>query len=197
MFLIKTWWEEVISKTFKNVGLVFFFSVTVCNSVLRRSWQTFSRYILLKYLFLNRLWCVSESWKQLSCQPDIKFASAPNLCCEIALKHLLLHNITQCWMYAMEIYNSDILPCIYLFQEAKDDSGCIVCPLCDKGFQTQHQLTMHIRQVTCTPNSFVQYTVAYLLIFLGLYASQQRWHKVKYHLSKYFQNTLRQTTWEN
>ncbi|XP_051737490.1 ras-responsive element-binding protein 1 isoform X2 [Ctenopharyngodon idella] len=31
-------------------------------------------------------------------------------------------------------------------QEAKDDSGCIVCPLCDKGFQTQHQLTMHIRQ---------------------------------------------------
>lgn len=72
-------------------------------------------------------------------------------------------------MYAMEIYNSDVLPCIYLFQEAKDDSGCIVCPLCDKGFQTQHQLTMHIRQVTCTPNSFVQYTVAYLLIFLGLY----------------------------
>uniref|UniRef100_A0A8C1WQC6 Ras-responsive element-binding protein 1 n=2 Tax=Cyprinus carpio TaxID=7962 RepID=A0A8C1WQC6_CYPCA len=31
-------------------------------------------------------------------------------------------------------------------QEAKDDSGCIVCPLCDKSFQTQHQLTMHIRQ---------------------------------------------------
>lgn len=31
-------------------------------------------------------------------------------------------------------------------QEAKDDSGLIVCPLCDKGFQTQHQLTMHIRQ---------------------------------------------------
>ncbi|XP_051538598.1 ras-responsive element-binding protein 1-like isoform X2 [Myxocyprinus asiaticus] len=31
-------------------------------------------------------------------------------------------------------------------QEAKDDSGCLVCPLCDKGFQTQHQLTMHIRQ---------------------------------------------------
>lgn len=53
-------------------------------------------------------------------------------------------------MYAIEIYNSDILPCVYLFQEAKDDSGCIVCPLCEKGFQTQHQLTMHIRQVTCT-----------------------------------------------
>ncbi|KAK7118013.1 hypothetical protein R3I94_021754 [Phoxinus phoxinus] len=31
-------------------------------------------------------------------------------------------------------------------QEAKDDSGLLVCPLCDKGFQTQHQLTMHIRQ---------------------------------------------------
>ncbi|XP_051543580.1 ras-responsive element-binding protein 1-like isoform X2 [Myxocyprinus asiaticus] len=31
-------------------------------------------------------------------------------------------------------------------QEAKDDSRCLVCPLCDKGFQTQHQLTMHIRQ---------------------------------------------------
>lgn len=31
-------------------------------------------------------------------------------------------------------------------QEAKDDSGTLVCPLCDKGFQTQHQLTMHIRQ---------------------------------------------------
>ncbi|XP_057178185.1 ras-responsive element-binding protein 1 isoform X1 [Triplophysa rosa] len=31
-------------------------------------------------------------------------------------------------------------------QEAKDDSGFIVCPLCDKAFQTQHQLTMHIRQ---------------------------------------------------
>ncbi|TRY89169.1 hypothetical protein DNTS_018082 [Danionella cerebrum] len=31
-------------------------------------------------------------------------------------------------------------------QEAKDDGGCIVCPLCEKGFQTQHQLTMHIRQ---------------------------------------------------
>ncbi|XP_059380241.1 ras-responsive element-binding protein 1-like isoform X1 [Carassius carassius] len=31
-------------------------------------------------------------------------------------------------------------------QEAKDDSGSLVCPLCDKSFQTQHQLTMHIRQ---------------------------------------------------
>ncbi|XP_059390978.1 ras-responsive element-binding protein 1-like isoform X1 [Carassius carassius] len=31
-------------------------------------------------------------------------------------------------------------------QEAKNDSGCLVCPLCDKSFQTQHQLTMHIRQ---------------------------------------------------
>ncbi|XP_051971187.1 ras-responsive element-binding protein 1-like isoform X2 [Xyrauchen texanus] len=31
-------------------------------------------------------------------------------------------------------------------QDAKDDSRCLVCPLCDKGFQTQHQLTMHIRQ---------------------------------------------------
>lgn len=31
-------------------------------------------------------------------------------------------------------------------QEAKDESGCIACPLCDKGFQNQHQLTMHIRQ---------------------------------------------------
>ncbi|KTG33440.1 hypothetical protein cypCar_00041299, partial [Cyprinus carpio] len=31
-------------------------------------------------------------------------------------------------------------------QDAKDDSGCIVCPLCDKSFQTQHQFTMHIRQ---------------------------------------------------
>lgn len=100
-------------------------------------------------------------------------------------------------MYTMEIYNSDVLPCIYLFQEAKDDSGLLVCPLCDKGFQTQHQLTMHIRQVTCTPNSFVQYTVAYLLISYSLYASQQRWKKDKYHLSKYFQNMLRQTTLES
>lgn len=31
-------------------------------------------------------------------------------------------------------------------QEVKDNSGCTVCPLCDKAFQTQHQLTMHIRQ---------------------------------------------------
>ncbi len=36
----------------------------------------------------------------------------------------------------------------YLFQEAKDDGGCIICPLCDKRIHTQHQLTMHIRQVT-------------------------------------------------
>ncbi len=53
-------------------------------------------------------------------------------------------------MYAVEIYNY-IYFISYLFQEAKDDSGCISCPLCDKSFQTQHQLTMHIRQVTYTP----------------------------------------------
>ncbi|KAF7708934.1 ras-responsive element-binding protein 1 isoform X1 [Silurus meridionalis] len=31
-------------------------------------------------------------------------------------------------------------------QDAKDDSGPLICPLCDKNCQTQHQLTMHIRQ---------------------------------------------------
>lgn len=69
-----------------------------------------------------------------------------------ALKHKLLsHSIIQCSVHAVEIYNYKHF-ILYLFQEAKDDSGCIVCPLCDKSFQTQHQLTMHIRQVTCTCN---------------------------------------------
>ncbi|KAL4001553.1 Fc receptor-like protein [Sarotherodon galilaeus] len=31
-------------------------------------------------------------------------------------------------------------------QETKDDSSSYCCPLCDKSCQTQHQLTMHIRQ---------------------------------------------------
>ncbi|XP_072535454.1 ras-responsive element-binding protein 1 isoform X2 [Salminus brasiliensis] len=31
-------------------------------------------------------------------------------------------------------------------QEAKDNSSTLVCPLCDKNCQSQHQLTMHIRQ---------------------------------------------------
>ncbi|KAK5622004.1 hypothetical protein CRENBAI_012817 [Crenichthys baileyi] len=31
-------------------------------------------------------------------------------------------------------------------QESKDDSSAYICPLCDKNCQTQHQLTMHIRQ---------------------------------------------------
>ncbi|XP_024135551.1 ras-responsive element-binding protein 1 isoform X2 [Oryzias melastigma] len=31
-------------------------------------------------------------------------------------------------------------------QDAKDDSSAFICPLCDKNCQTQHQLTMHIRQ---------------------------------------------------
>ncbi|XP_023806188.1 ras-responsive element-binding protein 1 isoform X2 [Oryzias latipes] len=31
-------------------------------------------------------------------------------------------------------------------QDAKDDSSAYICPLCDKNCQTQHQLTMHIRQ---------------------------------------------------
>lgn len=31
-------------------------------------------------------------------------------------------------------------------QDAKDDSSACICPLCDKSCQTQHQLTMHIRQ---------------------------------------------------
>ncbi|XP_036438530.1 ras-responsive element-binding protein 1 [Colossoma macropomum] len=31
-------------------------------------------------------------------------------------------------------------------QEAKDNSSSLICPLCDKNCQTQHQLTMHIRQ---------------------------------------------------
>ncbi|XP_026185273.1 ras-responsive element-binding protein 1 isoform X2 [Mastacembelus armatus] len=31
-------------------------------------------------------------------------------------------------------------------QDTKDDSSACICPLCDKSCQTQHQLTMHIRQ---------------------------------------------------
>ncbi|XP_026217976.1 ras-responsive element-binding protein 1 isoform X2 [Anabas testudineus] len=31
-------------------------------------------------------------------------------------------------------------------QDTKDDSSAYICPLCDKSCQTQHQLTMHIRQ---------------------------------------------------
>ncbi|KAM9839542.1 ras-responsive element-binding protein 1 isoform 2-T3 [Aulostomus maculatus] len=31
-------------------------------------------------------------------------------------------------------------------QDAKEDSSAYICPLCDKSCQTQHQLTMHIRQ---------------------------------------------------
>ncbi|XP_015252288.1 PREDICTED: ras-responsive element-binding protein 1-like [Cyprinodon variegatus] len=31
-------------------------------------------------------------------------------------------------------------------QDTKDDSLAFICPLCDKNCQTQHQLTMHIRQ---------------------------------------------------
>ncbi|XP_051796341.1 ras-responsive element-binding protein 1 isoform X2 [Acanthochromis polyacanthus] len=31
-------------------------------------------------------------------------------------------------------------------QDTKDDSSAYICPLCDKNCQTQHQLTMHIRQ---------------------------------------------------
>ncbi|XP_029002529.1 ras-responsive element-binding protein 1 isoform X2 [Betta splendens] len=31
-------------------------------------------------------------------------------------------------------------------QDTKDDSSAHICPLCDKSCQTQHQLTMHIRQ---------------------------------------------------
>lgn len=35
-----------------------------------------------------------------------------------------------------------------VFQDTKDDSSAYICPLCDKNCQTQHQLTMHIRQVS-------------------------------------------------
>ncbi|XP_007540595.1 ras-responsive element-binding protein 1 [Poecilia formosa] len=31
-------------------------------------------------------------------------------------------------------------------QDSKDDGSAFICPLCDKNCQTQHQLTMHIRQ---------------------------------------------------
>ncbi|KAM9332182.1 ras-responsive element-binding protein 1 [Pholidichthys leucotaenia] len=31
-------------------------------------------------------------------------------------------------------------------QDTKDDSGACICPLCEKNCQTQHQLTMHMRQ---------------------------------------------------
>ncbi|XP_056219926.1 ras-responsive element-binding protein 1 isoform X2 [Seriola aureovittata] len=31
-------------------------------------------------------------------------------------------------------------------QDTKEESGALICPLCDKSCQTQHQLTMHIRQ---------------------------------------------------
>ncbi|XP_026869070.2 ras-responsive element-binding protein 1 isoform X1 [Electrophorus electricus] len=31
-------------------------------------------------------------------------------------------------------------------QDCKDDTSSVICPLCDKNCQTQHQLTMHIRQ---------------------------------------------------
>ncbi|KAM4718318.1 ras-responsive element-binding protein 1 isoform 2-T3 [Anableps anableps] len=31
-------------------------------------------------------------------------------------------------------------------QDTKDDGSAFICPLCDKNCQTQHQLTMHIRQ---------------------------------------------------
>uniref|UniRef100_A0A3B4F2B0 Ras responsive element binding protein 1 n=1 Tax=Pundamilia nyererei TaxID=303518 RepID=A0A3B4F2B0_9CICH len=36
--------------------------------------------------------------------------------------------------------------CFPFLQDTKDDSSSYCCPLCDKSCQTQHQLTMHIRQ---------------------------------------------------
>lgn len=32
-------------------------------------------------------------------------------------------------------------------QEVKEDRSSFICPLCNKNCMTQHQLTMHIRQV--------------------------------------------------
>lgn len=42
-----------------------------------------------------------------------------------------------------------ILPCIVSFQETKEEKSSYNCPLCEKICTTQHQLTMHIRQVCC------------------------------------------------
>lgn len=40
-------------------------------------------------------------------------------------------------------------PCIMSFQETKEEKSSYNCPLCEKICSTQHQLTMHIRQVCC------------------------------------------------
>lgn len=40
-----------------------------------------------------------------------------------------------------------ILPFIMSFQEMKEEKSSYNCPLCEKICTTQHQLTMHIRQV--------------------------------------------------
>lgn len=43
--------------------------------------------------------------------------------------------------------------CFPFLQDTKDDSSSYICPLCDKSCQTQHQLTMHIRQVNTPVNT--------------------------------------------
>jgi len=36
---------------------------------------------------------------------------------------------------------------VCLLQEVKEERSNFICPLCNKNCMTQHQLTMHIRQV--------------------------------------------------
>lgn len=46
-------------------------------------------------------------------------------------------------------------PFIISFQEMKEEKSSYNCPLCEKICTTQHQLTMHIRQVCCCFYIFV------------------------------------------
>ena len=47
---------------------------------------------------------------------------------------------------------------ILSFQETKEEKSSYNCPLCEKVCTTQHQLTMHIRQVSCCSCVFVSHS---------------------------------------
>lgn len=59
------------------------------------------------------------------------------------------------WNRKREVFLPRLCMCVFscvkwafrCFQDSKEDSSAFSCPLCNKACQTQHQLTMHIRQV--------------------------------------------------
>lgn len=61
------------------------------------------------------------------------------------------------WLSSLSIWLSSVL------QEVKDRST-FICPLCDKNCQTQHHLTMHIRQVQNKSQDDVMLKAVFLLV---------------------------------